>query len=107
MRWGLELVEPSFDDGNFGVDLMDQQTEIEAGPSLQMNRQFLPVRPEIFERLAVVQLNIRAHSFPNCIRYEDLLRTKKLTCKRAGLILADTLDSPVIGAGSQSPRQRS
>jgi hypothetical protein len=91
MRWGLELVEPSFDHGNFGVDLMDQQTEIEAGPSLQMNRQFLPVPPEIFQRLAVVQLNIRAHSFLNSIRHEGLSRTKKLTRKKAGLIHADRL----------------
>src|SRR6516164_5814084 len=78
------LVEPGFDHGDFGVDLMDQQTEIEAGPSLQMNRQFLPVRSEIFERLAVVQLNIRAHSFLNCIRHEGLLRTKKMTCRKGG-----------------------
>jgi hypothetical protein len=77
MRWAPEIVEPGFDYGNFGVDLVDQQTEIEAGPSLQMNRQFLPVRPEIFERLSVVQLNIRAHSFLNCIRHEGLLQTKK------------------------------
>jgi hypothetical protein len=41
-----------------------------------MNRQSLPVRPEIFERLAVVQLNIRGHGFLNCIRHNGLLRKK-------------------------------
>ncbi len=41
-----------------------------------MNRQFLPVRPEIFERLTVVQLNIRGHGFLDCLRNDGLLREK-------------------------------
>jgi hypothetical protein len=74
MRWGHGLaVERGFDHGNFGVDLTGQQTQIE-GP--QINRQSLPVRPEIFERLTVVQLNIRGHGFLDCIRNDGLLRGK-------------------------------
>jgi hypothetical protein len=68
---------------------MDQQTESNASPSLQMNRQFFPVRPEIFERFAVVQLNIREHDFLNCIQHEGLLSgQKKQTCKKGGSALA-------------------
>jgi hypothetical protein len=45
-----------------------------------MNRQSSPVRPEIFERLTVVQVNTRGHDFLDCIRNHGLLRRKKLTC---------------------------
>ena len=34
-----------------------------------MDRQSLPVRPEIFERLVVVQLDIRVHDFLNWVRH--------------------------------------
>jgi hypothetical protein len=49
-----------------------------------MNRQSLPVRPEIFERLTVVQLNVRGHGFLDCIRNDGLLRGKRLTVKGQG-----------------------
>ena len=37
--------------------------------SLQKDRQFLPVPPEISERVVVVQLDIRVHDFFNCVRH--------------------------------------
>jgi hypothetical protein len=42
------------------------------------------VRPEIFERLTVVLLNIRGHRFLNSIRHHGLLRRKRPTCLRVG-----------------------
>jgi hypothetical protein len=62
-------MEPGLDHSNFRIDLTSQQTESKIRPSLQVDRQSLPVRPEIFERLMVVQLDIRVHDSLNCVRH--------------------------------------
>jgi len=47
-------IEPGFNYSNFRIDLIDEQTEIEAGLSLQKECQFLSVPHQISERAGVV-----------------------------------------------------
>jgi hypothetical protein len=95
-------VEPGLDHGNFRIDLVDEQTEIEAHLSLQKDRQLLPVRPEISERVPVIHLDIRVHDLFNCVRhgfpvssrwvqmqrYDQLCRARPVPVVLAGALIA-------------------